>query len=59
MLQEALKIISLPDLRKSLDSGEIGEEIYKLITDLYPICRSITGDGVRETFKIIKKLRTN
>ncbi len=54
MLQEALKIISLPDLRKSLESDEIGEQIYKLITDLYPICRSITGDGVRETFKIIK-----
>lgn len=29
----------------------IGEEIHALITELYPICRSITGDGVRETLK--------
>jgi hypothetical protein len=27
----------------------IGEEIYAVAADLYPICRSITGNGVRET----------
>ena len=27
----------------------IGDEAYRLIEELYPICRSITGDGVRET----------
>ena len=31
-----------------------GDEIYKLMEELWPICRSITGDGVRETLKIIK-----
>ena len=30
-----------------------GDELYSLIERLYPICRSITGDGVRETLKII------
>lgn len=30
-----------------------GREIYELIKELYPICRSITGDGLRETLKII------
>lgn len=33
----------------------VGEEIYKLIRRLYPICRSITGEGVRETFRIISE----
>ena len=27
-----------------------------LIKDLYPICRSITGDGVRESLKIVKDI---
>ncbi|MDJ1157090.1 DUF4910 domain-containing protein [Chelatococcus sp. SYSU_G07232] len=27
----------------------IGEEIFALAAEIYPICRSITGDGVRET----------
>jgi aminopeptidase-like protein len=34
---------------------EIGSEMYELMSELYPICRSITGEGVRETLKIIKK----
>ena len=27
--------------------------MYDLITELYPICRSLTGDGVRQTLKIV------
>lgn len=30
-----------------------GEEMHALIARLYPICRSITGDGVRETLRIL------
>ena len=30
-----------------------GERMYSLIRELYPICRSITGDGVRRTLDII------
>jgi aminopeptidase-like protein len=33
----------------------VGEQMHRLITSLYPICRSITGDGVRQSFEIIKK----
>jgi len=33
----------------------IGDRIYALITDLFDINRSITGDGVRKTLSIIKK----
>jgi aminopeptidase-like protein len=36
-------------LSERLDDAGIGEEIYQLASTIYPICRSITGDGVRET----------
>jgi aminopeptidase-like protein len=31
----------------------VGEELYKLVAELYPICRSITGDGVRRTLEVV------
>jgi aminopeptidase-like protein len=31
-----------------------GQEMYDLMERLFPICRSITGNGVRESFEIIK-----
>lgn len=34
---------------------EEGLDMYEFIKELFPICRSITGDGVRETLAIIKK----
>jgi aminopeptidase-like protein len=32
----------------------VGDEIYALAARIFPICRSITGDGVRETIKILR-----
>jgi aminopeptidase-like protein len=32
-----------------------GEALYKLVAELYPICRSITGDGVRRTLEIVAR----
>jgi aminopeptidase-like protein len=40
---------------KTQSSDQIGEKLYKLISDLYPICRSITGNGFRETLKILQQ----
>lgn len=37
-----------------MDSLSIGQEIYQLIENLYPICRSITGNGFRESMQILK-----
>jgi len=31
-------------------------ELYALAVRLFPICRSITGDGVRETLRILKEI---
>jgi aminopeptidase-like protein len=36
-----------------VDPIQTGNEMYRLIERLYPICRSITGNGVRETLRII------
>ena len=33
----------------------IGAEMYDMMIKLYPICRSITGDGVRKTLDIISE----
>jgi len=33
-----------------------GEEMFTWAHDLYPVCRSITGEGVRETLRYIQCL---
>lgn len=33
----------------------LGQEIYNLANKIFPICRSITGDGVRETLDILSE----
>ena len=42
---------SLENYAKSIDKNEI----YSLMEELYPICRSITGEGIRKSLKILKK----
>lgn len=37
------------------DAAMTGAEIYALIAELYPICRSITGDGVRESLRLLQR----
>lgn len=38
---------------KTVSPEETGQSMYALVTELYPICRSMTGDGVRQTIEII------
>jgi aminopeptidase-like protein len=37
------------------DLTEIGRELHRFAAELYPICRSITGDGIRRTLGLIQK----
>ncbi len=47
--------MTIDDLRGTLDEGTLGQQLYELVADLYPICRSITGDGVRETLRRLQR----
>jgi len=47
--------VNIVDLKKSLDFREEGQEIYTLMAGLYPICRSITGNGYRETMEALRR----
>lgn len=47
--------MNVTDLGGLLKSVDVGDEVYSVIRELYPLCRSITGNGVRETLSIIKK----
>jgi len=40
----------------NLNLEALGQEMYSLIEELYPICRSITGDGFRETLRRLQRL---
>ena len=35
------------------DDRTLGEVLHRRMAELYPICRSITGDGVRQTLEIV------
>jgi aminopeptidase-like protein len=37
----------------NLSADDDGRSMYRFISELYPICRSITGDGVRKTLNLI------
>lgn len=42
-------------MREPDEDGQAGMRMYALVEELYPICRSITGDGVRETLARIER----
>lgn len=45
----------IDDLTNSLDYEAVGQEIYSLIERLFPLCRSITGEGLRATLRILQE----
>ena len=47
--------MTLNDLRREIDLEKSGTEMYQLITELYPICRSITGNGFRQSLRILQQ----
>jgi aminopeptidase-like protein len=43
------------DFQGAFDPEKTGNDMHRLITELYPICRSITGNGVRETLSVLRR----
>ena len=42
--------------KKSPEKEVAGKQMHDLMRRLYPICRSITGNGLRETLRILKEI---
>ena len=54
-LRQFMKTMNISELKDSMDMKNVGREMYAFIEELFPICRSITGDGLRQTLKIIQR----
>ena len=47
--------MTIGELRTGFDQETLGRQLYDCVADLYPICRSITGEGVRETLRRLQR----
>jgi aminopeptidase-like protein len=45
----------MADLTPGIDTGGLGSKMFRFMEELFPICRSITGKGIRETLDRIGK----
>jgi aminopeptidase-like protein len=48
--------MTFDELRARLNAAALGDELSARIAELYPICRSITGDGVRATLRHLQRV---
>jgi aminopeptidase-like protein len=48
--------MNFEEFKKLENKSNIGSEMFELMKSLFPICRSITGNGVRTSFDIIKNI---
>jgi len=44
---------SIGAVRAGLDREAVGRAMHRGVSDLYPICRSITGEGLRQTLRYV------
>lgn len=47
--------MTLETILKRLDTARAGREMHSFAAQLYPWCRSITGNGVRDTLRAVSK----
>ena len=53
--EKAKRLHRLQELVSLIDRDKLGVEMFDLMSRLFPICRSITGDGVRETLAVLQE----
>ena len=41
------------------NNNSLGSQMYEWATDLFPVCRSITGNGIRETLAYLQNILPN
>ena len=46
----------ISNILKGWDADREGAELHGIISDLYPICRSITGNGLRQSLRHLQQL---
>src|ERR1700733_2123326 len=53
--RDDIKLAGVPvvDVKLQAEAGQAGRELHQFVTELYPICRSLTGEGVRQTLRRI------
>jgi aminopeptidase-like protein len=47
--------MTIEELRAGLDEAALGRTLHACVTDLYPLCRSLTGEGLRETLRRVQR----
>jgi aminopeptidase-like protein len=55
LILDTYESMDIANLKMTININEVGIEMYRLMSELFPICRSITGNGVRESLNIIKQ----
>ena len=51
-----LRVRRLSNLRSLVDAELTGSDLIGLVRELFPICRSITGDGLRQSLAKVGEL---
>jgi aminopeptidase-like protein len=55
LVQNTAGTSDLSDAIRGLDIEDVGQWMHALIEELYPLCRSITGNGFRQTLAAIQQ----
>ena len=45
----------MAEIHGTVDVRPVGQRMFDLIAELFPICRSLTGNGLRKTLRILAR----